>query len=134
MMTQVLFGLCKINFRAMSIIWIVLKSKTRTMNTIWFLQTKVRCLLPVQQAVDSFFQKPDFFYFSSVGRRRAKSARFLAFSYAAQFAFSICGLKQNAKSLLTPVSDTVFHALSHGSLHFFSMVALLLAAYFKDSY
>ena len=32
--------------------------------------------------------------------------------------FSICGLKQNARSLLTPVSDTVFNALSHGSLHF----------------
>ena len=34
------------------------------------------------------------------------------------FVFSIGGLKQNVKSLLTPVSGTVFHALSHGSLHF----------------
>ena len=36
----------------------------------------------------------------------------------ALFVFSIGGLKQNVKSLLTPVSGTVFHALSHGSLHF----------------
>ena len=32
--------------------------------------------------------------------------------------FSIGGLKQNTRSLLTLVSDTVFFALSHGSLHF----------------
>ena len=34
------------------------------------------------------------------------------------FVFSINGLKQNARSLLTPVSDPDFYALSHGSLHF----------------
>ena len=34
------------------------------------------------------------------------------------FVFSINGLKQNAKSLLTLVSDTDFYALEHGSLHF----------------
>ena len=34
------------------------------------------------------------------------------------FVFSIGGVKQNVNSLLTPVSGTVFHALSHGSLHF----------------
>ena len=34
------------------------------------------------------------------------------------FVFLIDGLKQNVKSLLTPVSGTVFHALSNGSLHF----------------
>ena len=28
------------------------------------------------------------------------------------------GLKQNVNSLLTHVSDTIFHALSHGGLHF----------------
>ena len=32
--------------------------------------------------------------------------------------FSIVGPKQNAGSLLTPVSDTVFNALSHGTLGF----------------
>ena len=31
--------------------------------------------------------------------------------------FSIGGLKQNVKSLLTPASGTFFHALSHGGLH-----------------
>ena len=36
----------------------------------------------------------------------------------AQFVISMGGLKQNVNSLLTHVSDTVFHALSHGSLHF----------------
>ena len=34
------------------------------------------------------------------------------------FVFSIVGPKQNAGSLLTPVSDTVFNALSHGTLGF----------------
>ena len=34
------------------------------------------------------------------------------------FVFSISSPKQNATSLLTPVSDTVFNALSRGSLHF----------------
>ena len=34
------------------------------------------------------------------------------------FVFSIVGPKQNARSLLTPVSNTVFHALSHGSFGF----------------
>ena len=34
------------------------------------------------------------------------------------FVFSINGLKQNARSLLTLFSDTDFHALLHGSLHF----------------
>ena len=34
------------------------------------------------------------------------------------FVFSINGLKQNARSLLTPVSHPDFYALSHGSLHF----------------
>ena len=34
------------------------------------------------------------------------------------FVFSISDLKQNARSLLTSVSDTVFNALSHGSLGF----------------
>ena len=32
--------------------------------------------------------------------------------------FSIDGSKQNAGSLLTPVSNTVFHALSHGTFGF----------------
>ena len=31
------------------------------------------------------------------------------------FVFSINGLKQNARSLFTPVSDPAFHALSHGT-------------------
>ena len=34
------------------------------------------------------------------------------------FVFLIVGPKQNAGSLLTPVSDTVFYALSHGTLGF----------------
>ena len=34
------------------------------------------------------------------------------------FVFSIDGPKQNAGSLLTPVSDTVFYALSHGTRGF----------------
>ena len=34
------------------------------------------------------------------------------------FVFSINGPKQNARSLLTPVSDPAFYALSHGSKHF----------------
>ena len=34
------------------------------------------------------------------------------------FVFSINGPKQNARSLLTPVSDPTFYALSHGSKHF----------------
>ena len=33
----------------------------------------------------------------------------------ALFVFSICDHKQNARSLLTPVSDTVFYALSRGT-------------------
>ena len=40
--STVLSGLCEINFRAMSAIWIVLKSQTRAMSIIWsvlFLQT-----------------------------------------------------------------------------------------------
>ena len=36
----------------------------------------------------------------------------------ALFVFSIVGPKQNAGSLLTPVSETVFYALSHGTLGF----------------
>ena len=35
-----------------------------------------------------------------------------------QFVFSMVGPKQNAGSLLTPVSDTIFDALSHGTLGF----------------
>ena len=34
------------------------------------------------------------------------------------FVFSINGLKQNARSLLTPFSNTDFYPLLHGSLHF----------------
>ena len=34
------------------------------------------------------------------------------------FVFSIDGPKQNAGSLLTPVSGTFFHALSHGTFGF----------------
>ena len=34
------------------------------------------------------------------------------------FVFLKSDLKQNARSLLTPVSDPAFHALSHGSLSF----------------
>ena len=34
------------------------------------------------------------------------------------FVFSIGGSKQNVKSFWTPVSETVFYALSHGSLGF----------------
>ena len=34
------------------------------------------------------------------------------------FVFSLSDPKQNARSLLTPVSGTVFYALSHGSLAF----------------
>ena len=34
------------------------------------------------------------------------------------FVFSMVGPKQNAGSLLTPVCDTVFYALSHGTLGF----------------
>ena len=38
----------------------------------------------------------------------------LSFFVFFDFRFS----KQNVKSLLTPASDTIFHALSHGSQHF----------------
>ena len=41
------------------------------------------------------------------------------------FLFSIDGPKQNATSLLTPFFDTVFDALSHGTLVLLSMVALI---------
>ena len=34
------------------------------------------------------------------------------------FVFSLVGPKQNAGSLLTAVSDTLFYALSHGTLSF----------------
>ena len=37
---------------------------------------------------------------------------------ASLFVFSLSDPKQNARSLLTPVSGTVFYALSHGSLGF----------------
>ena len=37
---------------------------------------------------------------------------------SALFVFSVSDTKQNARSLLTPVSGTVFYALSHGSLGF----------------
>ena len=37
---------------------------------------------------------------------------------ASLFVFLIVGPKQNAGSLLTPVSETVFYALSHGTLGF----------------
>ena len=43
------------------------------------------------------------------------------------FVFSINGLKQNAKSLLTLVSDTDFYALEHGSLHFVPQAAPITA-------
>ena len=36
----------------------------------------------------------------------------------ALFVFSLSDPKQNARSMLTLVSDTVFYALSHGSLDF----------------
>ena len=36
----------------------------------------------------------------------------------ALFVFLIVGPKQNAGSLLTPVSETVFYALSYGTLGF----------------
>ena len=36
----------------------------------------------------------------------------------ALFVFSLSDPKQNARSLLTPVSGTVFYALSHGTLGF----------------
>ena len=42
------------------------------------------------------------------------------------------GLKQKVNSILTHVSDTVFHALSHGSLHFV-LHGSLITAYIKDS-
>ena len=42
---------------------------------------------------------------------------FLTISYSL-FVFSVNGPKQNARSLLTPVSDPTFYALSHGSKHF----------------
>ena len=42
---------------------------------------------------------------------------FFAF-HAPLFVFSIDGLKQNAGSLLTPVSYTVCYALSYGTLGF----------------
>ena len=38
--------------------------------------------------------------------------------YSALFVFSIVGPEQNAGSHLTAVSDTVFYALSHGTLSF----------------
>ena len=34
------------------------------------------------------------------------------------FVFTINGLEQNARQLLAPTSYSVFHSLSHGSLHF----------------
>ena len=45
-------------------------------------------------------------------------ATFREKSDIALFVFLINGLKQNARSLLTPVSHTDFYALLHGSLHF----------------
>ena len=38
--------------------------------------------------------------------------------YNSLFVFSINGPKQNARSLLTQISSSILHALSHDSLHF----------------
>ena len=48
----------------------------------------------------------------------AKGIIMTSFHHGALFVFSINGLKQNARSLLTPVSHPDFYALSHGSIHF----------------
>ena len=48
----------------------------------------------------------------------AKESQVEARCSSALFVFSINDLKQNARSLLTPVSDTAFYALSHGNLYF----------------
>ena len=42
----------------------------------------------------------------------------MALYYSTLFVFSMVVPKQNAGSLLTPVSDTVFYALSYGNLGF----------------
>ena len=42
-------------------------------------------------------------------------ANFILAEYLPLFVFLKSDPKQNARSLLTPVSGTVFHALSHGS-------------------
>ena len=44
------------------------------------------------------------------------------------FVFSINGLKQNARSLLTPVSDSDFFALPRGS----HLVSMAITGYFCD--
>ena len=45
-------------------------------------------------------------------------ARPMAIQINSLFVFSINDPEQNARSLLTPVFDPAFHALSHGSLGF----------------
>ena len=45
-------------------------------------------------------------------------AAMISITYVSLFVFPINGPKQNARSLLTAVSDPAFYALSHGSKHF----------------
>ena len=54
---------------------------------------------------------------SSPRKKRDKDT-YVNQTFMALFVFSIVGPKQNAGSLLAPVSDTVFYALSHGTLGF----------------
>ena len=60
----------------------------------------------------------DFCSNSSLVARTIFGEILLNFAIEALFVFSIDGPKQNARSLLTAVSDTVFHGLSHDTLSF----------------
>ena len=51
----------------------------------------------------------------------------------ALFVFSIGNPKQNVNSFMTPVSDSVFNALSHGGLGFV-LHGSPINHHFKDSY
>ena len=61
---------------------------------------------------------PAVYYYFNKNFRKATKSYFREEVCSALFVFSIYSLKQNAGSLLTPVSDTVFYALSHGTLGF----------------
>ena len=58
------------------------------------------------------------YYFMTKKALRKKFCSRIWGTLRALFVFSLSDPKQNARSLLTPVSGTVFYALSHGSLGF----------------
>ena len=63
-------------------------------------------------------QKPQLFHPFPIVFIRSSNETSCYCNHCTLFVFSICGPKQNARSLLKPVSYTVFYALSHGNLHF----------------